>query len=54
MAKWNWESAHRGNRCGHAWCTGCRTRRGHNRGNRRLRHAIRTALRFEVKQFPRI
>ena len=31
-------------RCQHSWCTDCRTRRGHNRGNRRLRHLAHTAL----------
>lgn len=34
-------------RCGHRWCRDCRTKRGRNRGNRRVRHAIRAFLRKE-------
>jgi hypothetical protein len=45
MSKFKWESAHPGNRCGHAYCTDCKTRRGRNRGNRRVRHQVRAALR---------
>lgn len=34
-------------RCGHPWCTDCRTKRGRNRGNRRIRHAIKALLHNE-------
>jgi hypothetical protein len=44
MNRFKWDTAHRGNRCGHAWCTDCKTRRGRNRGNRNVRHAVRVAL----------
>ena len=44
MAKFKWDTVHRGNRCGHSWCSDCRKRRGRNRGNRNLRHAIRITL----------
>ncbi len=45
MAKYKWDTAHRGNRCGHTHCTDCKTRRGQNQGNRKIRHAARMALR---------
>ena len=45
MRKWKWDSAHGGRRCGHAWCSTCKTRRGRNRGNRNGRHRVRAALR---------
>lgn len=44
MTRYKWDTAHRGNRCGHSYCTDCKTRRGRNRGNRRVRHRIRMAL----------
>ena len=50
MRKFKWESAHKGNRCGHSWCTQCKTRRGSNQGNRRVRHRIRQLLRLEGKE----
>jgi hypothetical protein len=50
MAKWKWDSAHGGKRCGHSYCSGCQTRRGRNRGNRRVRHAVKTLLRMERKE----
>ena len=46
MKSWKYDTAHPARRCGHSWCSDCRTRRGRNRGNRRVRHAIRTALRM--------
>lgn len=45
--KWKWDSAHRGKRCGHAYCSDCKTRRGRNDGNRRLRHITRLMLKKE-------
>jgi hypothetical protein len=45
MSRWKRDTAHPGRRCGHAWCTACKTRRGRNRGNRNARHAVRAALR---------
>lgn len=45
MKRFKWESAHPGNRCGHPYCSDCRTRRGRNRGNRNARHRVRGALR---------
>lgn len=36
-------------RCGHHFCTDCKTRRGNNRYNRRVRHAVRIELRTELK-----
>jgi hypothetical protein len=44
MPKWNYDSAHPARRCGHRYCTSCKTRRGRNRGNRNARHAVRAAL----------
>lgn len=44
MRHWKRDTAHPGHRCGHAWCSDCRTRRGNNRGNRNERHRIRTVL----------
>lgn len=41
---WNYDTAHPARRCGHSWCTECKTRRGRNRGNRNERRGIRTAL----------
>lgn len=31
-------------RCDHGWCSDCKTRRGRNRGNRRIRHMAKAAL----------
>lgn len=31
--------------CGHGWCRDCRTKRGRNYGNRRMRHMAKAALR---------
>lgn len=45
MTKYKWDTAHGGRRCGHTYCTACATRRGSNRGNRRVRHGVKAALR---------
>lgn len=46
MRKWNADADKRNSRsCGHAFCGDCRTKRGRNRGNRSIRHAVRNALR---------
>lgn len=45
MRKWKYDTAHPARRCGHSWCSDCKTRRGRNQGNRSIRHAIKTALR---------
>lgn len=37
-------------RCGHAWCSDCRKRRGRNRGNRDIRRKIKTALHLEKRE----
>jgi hypothetical protein len=44
-AKWKYDSKHPGRRCRHAYCSECKTRRGSNLGNRRVRHAISLLLR---------
>jgi hypothetical protein len=43
MRKWNYDSAHPG-RCNHHHCSECAKRRGSNRGNRRIRQAIKALL----------
>jgi hypothetical protein len=37
-------------RCGHPWCRNCRTKRGRNRGNRRVRQAGKTLIRMIMKE----
>lgn len=32
-------------RCDHGWCSDCKTKRGRNYGNRRVRHMAKAALR---------
>jgi hypothetical protein len=44
MAKWKWDTKHPTKRCGHGWCSDCKTRRGNNLGNRRVRHAVKALL----------
>lgn len=34
-----------GRRCGHPYCSQCKTKRGTRRGNRRLRKAVKRELR---------
>ena len=48
--RWKWDSAHHARRCGHSYCTDCATRRGRNRGNRRVRHAVRQMMGNERKE----
>lgn len=50
MTKWKYDSAHPARRCGHPYCSNCKTRRGRNRGNRRVRHLIRAALAHTLKE----
>ena len=47
--KYHADTARKWARCPHPWCTDCRTRRGHNRGNLRSRREIRSALLQERK-----
>lgn len=34
-----------GRRCSHPYCSDCKTRRGNNRGNRRVRQVMKRLLR---------
>lgn len=36
-----------GRRCGHTYCSDCATKRGRNRGNRRVRQTVKRILRGE-------
>lgn len=50
MTRYKYDSAHPGRRCGHAWCSDCQTRRGRNRGNRRVRHRVKALLRSLIAE----
>lgn len=44
MRKWKYDTEHSAKRCGHSYCSDCKTRRGRNIGNRLIRHGMKLSL----------